>query len=345
MTLLWVDGFDTYGTANAAPSPANIMNRKYTGTGSATNAFRIREARVSGNSIVLSTDTSFARTSNLNTSSTVIVGQAVKFGDPGGSNGFFDLWRARDHSDSEFITVRMRYGIIQVLIGSTIMAETSGFRAKQNVWYYVETKVFIDGSAGTVTIRVNGIEVLNVTGLDTLVNAPASVKDIRLIGSINLQFWVDDFYIADDSGYIHTDFLGSMITQTIRPDADATANFTTSTPSANHFENVDETIVDDDTSYVESNTSGQRELYDHGNLSALTTVKAAGLNVIVNDGGVNQAFQHLVSSNGTENVSGNITINSSSYLTKLYVSEQDPDINAAWTLNTINAAKFGFQIP
>jgi len=239
----------------------------------------------------------------------------------------------------------MQYGELELLTGGISQVRTTNLGLKLNVWYYIEFKIFIDGSVGTCVIRLNGIEVLNATGLDTQTNSPASVMDIRLIGSVNLQFEVDDFYVADSSGSINNDFLGSTLVQTIRPNGDDTANFTTSTPSANHFENVDEVVTNDNTSYVESNTSSQRELYDYGSISGFTTIRGVGLNVDLNDGGANQNFQHLLKSNTTENSSGNVTINSSTYKTYLYISEQDPDANANWTQTTINAAKFGFQIP
>ena len=339
MSLLWLDGFDTYGSSSgSAPSPSGILSRKYAIVNS-ESTFDIEDGRNTGKCLEL-VYSAYTRTPNLTTNSTIIIGASIKF--KALNCGVFTT----RESGTSGINLNMAEGDLIVLRGSTPLAKTTGLGLALDTWYYIEFKIFVNDTTGTYEARVNGDNVLSDTNVDTKTTGNAYYNQVELRYSNSSDMHqIDDFYVCDGSGSLNNDFLGPITMKTIRPDGDSTANFTTSTPSANHYENVDDAVVDDDTSYVESSTSGHRELYNYAAVSGLDSIKGLALNLVANDGGNDEAFKHLISSNGTEESSSNNNINSSNYGTFLYASDSDPDTSSSWNTSAVNAAKFGSELP
>ena len=71
-----------------------------------------------------------------------------------------------------------------------------------NTWVYIELQAFIHDTAGYATVRVNGVPVITVTGVDTKGTNETTVGIVLLSGpgtSQNAQF--DDLYLHDDLGF------------------------------------------------------------------------------------------------------------------------------------------------
>ena len=79
MALLWIDGFDSYGTPGVAPDPTGIVGRKY-GVVSGESDCLVVPGRLSpGNALMLVGNGVWLQSPPLTTDSTLIIGVAVKF--------------------------------------------------------------------------------------------------------------------------------------------------------------------------------------------------------------------------------------------------------------------------
>src|SRR5262249_17512380 len=83
-------------------------------------------------------------------------------------------------------------------------------------WQYVEPFVKIDPTAGAVQIRLNGTEVLNLSGVNTRATANSSADTLVIGhdqlsndgGGINATVDRDDLYVGDGVPPFNTGFLG-----------------------------------------------------------------------------------------------------------------------------------------
>ena len=130
-------------------------------------------------------------------------------------------------------------GKIEYFDGSSILA-TSTTALSTSTWYYIEMKVKIHPTAGTIYLKIDGVEDINATGLDTQPQAGTATAYSKIYTTASAaKFMVDDVVIGDDSGAGATDLLGECIIEAITPDG--AGNYTDWTPSAgSNFQNVDE---------------------------------------------------------------------------------------------------------
>jgi hypothetical protein len=187
--------------------------------------------------------------------------------------------------------------------------------------------------------------VLSASGVDTKEgsNNYHTTFQIGKSGSSTPQF--DDLYCLDSSGSDNNDFLGNCKVVRIDPDGDDTANWATSTPSGNHFENVDETILDDDTSYVEETTANVTDLYDYNSVPSLGTIYGLQVNTECRETDAS-TFSLItpIESGGSQYDDSPQVVGTSSYTTMRRITDLDPDTGNLWTESGINAAKFGVKV-
>lgn len=163
---------------------------------------------------------------------------------------------------------------------------TTSYALSAAAFYFVELKVVIHASAGTVDLRVNGVSRLSLTGLNTRNTANTSWNGVFL-GNMGANSWpfnnlsnyvvYDDWYICDGTTQsgpnAFNDFLGPVYAQTVQPTADG--NYTAFTPStgSSHFALVDENPPTDDTDYNTGAAIGDRDSYQY----TLPTVASGGI--------------------------------------------------------------------
>ncbi len=129
-------------------------------------------------------------------------------------------------------------GVITALRGMTL--NNSGYTAgtslgttasgafPSNNWVYVEVGAFIDDVTGWMIIRLDGVEVLNLSGIDTKGSgSSALVKRVGfrpVNGNSNLNM-LTHMYFCDDAGSHNNTFLGDVLVKPISPNADSAVQF------------------------------------------------------------------------------------------------------------------------
>lgn len=245
------------------------------------------------------------------------------------------------------IAVADTTGLLQAFRASTgTVLGTSSVGLVLNTWAYVETKITINDTTGSVVVRLNGATVLNLTGIDTRNAGNASANTIRIgIAGGTMATDFDDIYLFDATGSVNNDFAGDCRVEQLLPSG---AGATTAwTPSAGaNYACVDEVPPNADTDYVSSATAGQTDTYAFGDLSVASSgvVKAVQATVQARkDDAGSRSLALIARPGGTDRVGATQAV-ADTYATYPQVWDTNPDTAAAWTVAEVNASVFGARL-
>lgn len=344
MALLWIEGFEGFGTTNGA-APAGY-DGKYSSV-NRVNLTDIQSGRIAGKSWYANTSSSpHWRTQDLGAFTTAIFGFGFKADQLIGSRTFVRLFEPSDVTGFELRTTQG--GQIAAYNWTTLLGTSTNANMITGRWYFIECKVTISNTTGTVDVKVNETNVLSLTSQDTQRGGTAEWRKIQIEGSSVFphNFSFDDWYLCDASGSQNNDFLGSIRVDGILPDGDsATINWTPSSGTINSAL-VDENPHNTDTDYVESSTSTDQDLYDYAAVpTTLNTIHGLQINTIVRETDASDfTLKTLVKSGATTSADTAQAIAGTSYETLHRIVEQDPNTSAAWTSSGINSAQFGIEV-
>ena len=162
-------------------------------------------------------------------------------------------------------------GLLRVTRNGTVLA-TSSASLLTNIYYHIEWKIVIDNSAGSTIVKVNEVEVINSTSLDTQNTANAYATDVYLgfwnafPGVVRGDF--DDFVVRDDG------FSGDCSVVALLPTGIGSTNQWTATGAATTREAVDETPPNSDTDYIQTANITDLSLFTYPTISVLATIVA-----------------------------------------------------------------------
>jgi hypothetical protein len=346
MALLWIEGFEGFGTSvGSAPSPVGVVGRKYLGVVDEIY-MDIHGGRLGGYCLQYDGSSLCALYSPglPTTDDTLVVGFATKFSSSGNTCYLMCLL---DGANALGISLRvLPGGELGIYRGSTQLKVTSGLSLLAATWYYIELKVICANSPnGSYEVRVGGLNVLSDTGVDTQVGAVAYHYRFGMPTTSGLNPYFDDLYCLDGSGAVNNDFLGNMRVIALRADADTAANAWTRSGGAENYDLVNEDICDDDTGYVESAVSTTTDLYDYDAVASIAdSIKGIQINTVCRETDTNSFSLVTVSKLGAIQSNGAAAaIGTTNYVTKTRLMETDPAGNA-WTIANVNAAQFGIKV-
>ena len=143
-------------------------------------------------------------------------------------------------------------------------------------WHYFEIRVKVDDTVGEIELRVDGVTAIGpLTGVDTRNGGTAQITTLAFdVGTSPFNsYYFDDVYICDTTGSIANDFLGDVRVQAIMPNGNGNSSQllgSDSNTTDNYLLVDDPNAPDDDTTYVESSTVGEKDTYAYGNITAIT---------------------------------------------------------------------------
>lgn len=347
MALLWIEGFEGFGTTIAAvPSPTGVVGRKT--LVSDEPRFRIQAGRFGGYALNIIYDSScyYGRT-GLTTNSTLIVGCAVKWTELiRNYSSTYPMYLAFYDGVTTGVNLYLEAnGETTVRRGATVLGTTSGYAFSDNTWVYVELKVTCHDTTGSFELRFNGETVLTGSNIDTKPGTNAYHNGFRVLGTSTTSsraVQVDDLYCCDASGASNNDFLGPCKVLPIFPDSAGDSAQWTPSAGANYAA-VDEPQIDDDTTYVETASAGQKDLYNYGSLGeTVSGIKGVQVTTTarVTDATPLSLYPR-VKSGATEQSGSQITVGNSSYVSFSQLWDSDPNTGAAWSQANLEAAQFG----
>lgn len=341
MALRWMDSFDHYTTVlQKWDAEGGVGQPIGSSFGRFVNGYQCQFNR-----------STFLR-KDLDAQPTWILGLALRL-----EGGYVDAANCRVFTlyDAGSSQMDLRFesgtGKLQITRNGTQLGSTATAALLLNVWHYIEFKVTIHNSTGIAIARVNGVDVINVSGADTQATANATADRIHFAekattgGSFNWH--VDDIYACDGTGSAPAnDFLGDVRVSAIFPNANGTTSQLDGS-DGNQIDNyllVDETVPDDDTTYAESADIGDKDTYNYGSLpSSSGTVYGIQLlpRARKTDAGTRK-IATIARHSGVEVDSADVTL-STSYVTTKEIRETKPG-GGAWSVSDINAAEFGVKV-
>jgi len=368
MACKFIDSFDHYATANLPEKWSTV----YSQGGMTAMAISSSAARTGANGLLQTgshlgnTGMSYVQKSAPGTPSTLIVGFSIKpvtwisiadsadtMKGRGQIIGFLD-------GGLEHCSLRvLRDGQIRAYRGSTVLG-TSSKSLTLGRWHYLECKVNIHDSTGTLEVRVDGSSSgwLALTGQNTrggTTNNYATSYAIGVVNSANantdgsatpLTVYYDDHYYCDTTGSYNTDFLGDFaITCKLPTGNSAETDFSRGgADSGNNYGQVDDATANGDTDYVYSGTPGDKDRYTYPTIAAESNIPVVSVTMQCRkDDGAARAVRALAKLSTTEVDSGADIALSTSYAMEQGIFERDPDGNA-WTASNVNSTEFGVTV-
>ncbi|MDX1408170.1 MAG: hypothetical protein R3330_08555 [Saprospiraceae bacterium] len=279
---------------------------------------------------------------------TIILGCAFQWG--GISSSFSNF--AFNEGGSTQVSVRCNGSGFTAYRGtSTVLGSSASGLYGAFEWHYLEIKVVIHDTTGSVEIRLNGSTVLNLTNQDTQVTGNAAVTWVAHGAHSGTTGWLylDDYYICDGQGGINDDFLGDCKVEWHAPDGNG--NYSDwvgqDADSTDNYLNVDDDgSPDDDTTYNEAGTAGDTDSYTHDNLDASSSAQVFGVQVgaIAKHTGGGGTMRLMHRRAGADDYQGTFTPGAS-YTWGGYIWDQDPQAGpGVWTPANVDASEFGVDI-
>lgn len=355
MALLWVEGFDTFGTTvGATVSPAGVVGRKYPLIEREAD-MKIAPGRFSGYSLQL-IDVStgnivWMSPGNLTTIDTVVIGFSVYWaGLPSESIYSSSIFMSLYDGSTRGVYLQFT-GVGNVVIGCNTILQTISTPISLGTWHFIELKVKCHASAGTYELRIDGVTVAIATGVNTQAGSNTYHSTFRLSGqetNIVGTPRFDDLYFLDSSGIRNNDFLGIQKVTTLFPDGTGSANawtaFPVATPAADHYTLVDEVVCDDNVTYVESLVSAQKELWAYQDIADAGNISGLQVNVDCRETDANPFNLITTVKTASESDNSASLVGTSSWITKRRILETDPADSTVWDVAKINSAQFGIKV-
>lgn len=353
MTLLFCDGFDHYGTDSG-----NMTDGAWAEVGG--NGFSISTTNPrTGTHALRFTDTTAAKSNTRRVlggaKTTAGLAAVFYFSDLPSSNDVAMIFEFRDAANASQVSIVLQStGVIEAKRGSTEtgvkLGDSTTPAVTAEAYTHIECQVTIDSINGAVEVRVNGVTVISLTGVNTAATANIETSQIT-IGTVSgtgsstgiSTMDVDDLFCYDDSGSYNNDFIGDRRVLTLFPSADtAIADWSWNTGGSGAA-TIDEADPNDDTDYLFANPGTSPAPVSEFDMDDLIAgVSSISAVVMINrmrktDAGDANVQPALVSGSsesvGTEHV-----------LTEAYkyyhdVVEVDPDTAAPFTASAVDAAK------
>jgi hypothetical protein len=340
MALLWIDGFEGYGPVGTAGLYARLGVRGYTASGS--SYMELAVGRITGCAFghTDSTATATFQTPVLTSDSTLIVGCAYTALNAI-STSTLALYDNATLGINITLTPTTPTSTIVLKRGATTLATFTDFTFILGTWYYIEFKVFCHATSGTAEVRLNGVTIISLTGINTQSGTNAWHNMVKVSAYQSQRF--DDFYICDSTGTCN-DFQGACRVLGLFPDSDTeTVQWTTSSGTT-HYNLIDENPANT-TDYVYTSTQGDTDLYHYPSLIGTGTI--IGLQVtsqIILSAGASIIVEAPIVSNGITDLGPDYLLSSASYVEIRHISEIDPNTNQPWTIADLTAAHIGMRV-
>lgn len=342
MSLAATDGFDMYNGVAVPTATAPSLQTKWGMPGSGgislvAGRFGGQALRIAGSGQVTRPMTA-ARTA-------AAFGLAMRWNSlrtNTNATPFFNLWTG---STYQWGMVANIGGGIDVYRGNaaTLLGSTAPGILTASAYNYLEIETAISTTVGSINLYLNGASILSLSGINNAAAGAGTSVNTIVLGSANGNWSgsvdIDDLYEADTNTKI-----GEGWVETLRANADGTITWTPDS-GANNFGRVNETLVDGDTSYVQTGTLNNQDLYDLANLSS-SPVSIYGVQLVdfaLKTDATTRAIALVAKSGGTTNVGGNFNL-SASYQRLERMLTQDPNTAAAWLAAGVNALQSGPKV-
>lgn len=142
----------------------------------------------------------------------------------------------------------------------TLLGATSVPVITAGAWYHIEMKMLVSDTVGTFELRVNGVVVLALTGLDTKTSAETTTAqfvfntclDTTSGNWVSVFMYIKDFIVWDTNGSVNNNFFGSCVVKRMAMVSDTNSSWATT--GASRYGVIDE-VGPDDADYISADVA------------------------------------------------------------------------------------------
>jgi hypothetical protein len=230
--------------------------------------------------------------------------------------------------------------------GSAVLATTTNILPLQ-AYVYIEFKVLVDTTNGTVDIRVNNEEWMHLTNLNTQYASQALwneliIGGVRCYDSSGALWDYDDLYVLDGTGPAPwNDFLGDCRVDACYPTAEGAASAWEPLSGLNNAAMVNQQVPDDDVTYNSTTAIGATDTFVVGDAVPGSLLRGVQVNIHTKkaDAGPCTLAPVVAGVQGAQTVNPNSGV---SYSYALFPYAINPATGLEWTEASFNAAEFGY---
>lgn len=229
-------------------------------------------------------------------------------------------------------------------LGPILGMSDTAFAISFGRYYYLEMKVVIGGS-GSVELRINGQQILLLTGVNTQATSRSTADVLQLLGpGGGFHAFYDDLYVNDDQGGVNDDFWGDTRIGLIMAISDGDFSQWTPNSGTAHFSRINEVPPDGDTSYVSSDTVNDEDTYHFQPVNPADIYKAIQTNIVARkDDEGNRSIALVSRTGGSDQVSPERFVGEN-YIDYLNQFDVNPFTGLPWTGADINAMQWGVKV-
>lgn len=280
---------------------------------------------------------------------TTIMGFAIKTATlPSGTNmAFVSL---EDSTSTQVSLGCTNAGVLQFfrgLPGSNVpIGSTGSTNFTAAVYHYLEVLVTISATVGVAQCWLDGIQIINSSGLNTKATGNTSVNQFR-IGDVanNIGVIYDDLYCLDGTGGSLNARLGERRIITIMPSAPGSFSQFTPIGATPNWNCVKEIPPDDDTTYVADGVVNDRDSYDFETVSINGNPDfVVPWGRVRKDDAGSHTVELSVTNAGNDAFSSAIAVPASYAYINGGAFTTNPNGSVAWDQSGINSTEFGIKI-
>lgn len=223
--------------------------------------------------------------------------------------------------------------------GGTVLGTSAVGIVAANTWFFFEIEGLIADSGGWVKCYVDGIEVINVSGVDTRNGGTSGIFNvIDIVESGTKDF--DNMYVKDVVGSIGP---AKLVSAAVTSD-DANVGFV-QLSGATLYEMVDEAKTDLDTTYISASAVNDQATFGLADISETGTIYAVKvqLNLKKTDAVAGRAVKTVIKDDANTAVGADNIILSTAYKFGSNIFGTDPS-GAAWNLAAVNGLRAGVKV-
>lgn len=362
MAQIHIDGFDDYATADIgkhySSSGVNGSLTITTGGRNSTNCIQLT---------FLGTSTGYiAKSLPTGAKGQIVVGFAYKTSAGSGSGIYGTVFQFINNGKpgwqlglaaGNFLQLRSPSSSTIFATGTYVASGdcTSWGALSTSTYYYIEIKFKWSTSiaANDVQVWINGTLAATLatsTNTSNTQDSNSLTVDTVAIGggngnSTSVVVNIDDLYIADNTGSFNNTQYGDTKILTISPNAAGT--YTTWTPdTGSNYARVNEATEDGDTSYVATNTVGNKDTYRYGSLSGSpATIYGMQINMVARkDDAGGRAISSQIRTGSTDYTGSQVNNLGDSYNYYVETWQNNPQTTVAWTATDINNIEAGCKL-
>lgn len=346
MALLFIEGFEIYGDSEAELTDGVYLEADFTLLTQAQVRTGSYAVRMTGAGMEL-------RRALYGEYTTLGMGHAFFCTELPDQSGVAYLAQFRNDSNVVQLTIALSAaGNILVYRGTPIsgtqIAATTNSPVITDAWQHFECQVHFDDAAGWFEVRLDGITVLQATGLDTI--ASSSLKNCNQVLGIatsplwvtpNMTMYMDDWYCYDMSGTENNDWIGDRRVLALWPSDNGAEQDWTPVGASSQHNCINQNPADGDTTYLEVDDSALPANCTFEIDDVPSYVGAiAGVQVYVKSKKTDAGMCNLQVSmqRGSNEAQGTDRPISTIYAHRTDMFELDPSTGALWTAAGLNDA-------